>query len=163
MTFTVASDSFKDGDYLPNDFTLSSDFGFGCAERNRSPHLNWSGAPEGTKSFAVTCYDPDAPTGSGFWHWLIVNIPANVSYLPRARAVRAASCLRAHRRQALGEYWCLPGSGPLSGLSGWEVVDIAGRHLGKQVKLRAAGITALRIVSLFNKDLRGLLQVAPII
>jgi Raf kinase inhibitor-like YbhB/YbcL family protein len=80
MTFTVASNSFKDGDYLPSDFILSSDFGFGCAGRNRSPHLKWSGAPEGTKSFAVTCYDP-APAGSGFWHWLLVNIPANVSEL----------------------------------------------------------------------------------
>jgi hypothetical protein len=72
MPLTVVSDSFKDGDYLPNDFILSSDFGFGCAGRNRSPHLKWSGPPEGTKSFAVTCYDPDAPTGSGFWHWLLV-------------------------------------------------------------------------------------------
>ncbi len=81
MTFTVASNSFKDGDYLPSDFILSSDFGFGCAGRNRSPHLKWSGAPEGTKSFAVTCYDPDAPTGSDFSHWLLVNIPANVSEL----------------------------------------------------------------------------------
>src|SRR5580693_6460806 len=81
MTFTVASNSFKDGDYLPGDFILSSDFGFGCAGRNRSPHLKWSGAPAGTKSFAVTCYDPDAPTGSGFWHWLVVNIPADVSEL----------------------------------------------------------------------------------
>jgi len=81
MTFTVASNSFKDGDYLPSDFILSSDFGFGCAGRNRSPHLKWSSAPEGTQSFAVTCYDPDAPTGSGFWHWLVVNIPANVSEL----------------------------------------------------------------------------------
>ena len=75
MTFTVASSSFKDGDYLPSDFILSSDFGFGCAGRNRSPHLRWSGAPEGTKSFAVTCYDPDAPTGSGFWHWLVGTFP----------------------------------------------------------------------------------------
>jgi phosphatidylethanolamine-binding protein (PEBP) family uncharacterized protein len=65
MTFTVTSDSFRDGDYLPNDFILSADFGFGCAGGNRSPHLKWSGAPAGTKSFAVTCYDPDAPTGSG--------------------------------------------------------------------------------------------------
>jgi len=78
MAFRVTSDSFKDGDYLPNDFILSSDFGFGCAGGNKSPHLKWSGAPGGAKSFAITCYDPDAPTGSGFWHWLVVNIPPNV-------------------------------------------------------------------------------------
>ena len=81
MAFTVVSNSFNDGDYLPKDFILSADFGFGCAGGNKSPHLTWSDAPAGTKSFAITCYDPDAPTGSGFWHWLIVNIPANVSEL----------------------------------------------------------------------------------
>jgi Raf kinase inhibitor-like YbhB/YbcL family protein len=81
MTFSVSSNSFKDGDYLGKDFVLSADFGFGCAGGNKSPHLKWSGAPTGTKSFAVTCYDPDAPTGSGFWHWLAVNIPADVSEL----------------------------------------------------------------------------------
>jgi Raf kinase inhibitor-like YbhB/YbcL family protein len=81
MALSVTSSSFKDGDYLPKDFILSADFGFGCAGGNKSPHLKWSGAPAGTKSFAVTCYDPDAPTGSGFWHWLVVNIPANVSEL----------------------------------------------------------------------------------
>jgi nucleoside-diphosphate-sugar epimerase len=62
------------------------------------------------------------------------------------------------RYEALGEHWCLPSSGPLSG---WQVVDIAGRHFGRQVKLRSAGMTTLRIVGVFNKDLRGLLQVAP--
>jgi len=82
MAFTVTSNSFKDGDYLPKDHILSQDFGFGCAGGNVSPHLAWSGAPAGTKSFAVTCYDPDAPTGSGFWHWVVVNIPPTVSELP---------------------------------------------------------------------------------
>src|SRR6201981_3233991 len=81
MTFTVRSNSFKDGDYLPNAHILSAEFGFGCQGNNQSPHLAWSDAPAGTKSFAVTCYDPDAPTGSGFWHWLVVNIPANVNEL----------------------------------------------------------------------------------
>ena len=81
MAFAVTSNSFKDGDYLPKEFILSADFGFGCAGGNTSPHLKWSGAPVGTKSIAITCYDPDAPTGSGFWHWLVVNIPADVTEL----------------------------------------------------------------------------------
>jgi Raf kinase inhibitor-like YbhB/YbcL family protein len=81
MAFTVSSNSFKDGDYLGKDHILSENFGFGCAGGNKSPHLKWSGAPTGTKSFAVTCFDPDAPTGSGFWHWVVANIPASVTEL----------------------------------------------------------------------------------
>jgi len=81
MTFTVKSNSFKDGDYLGQAHILSADFGFGCAGGNQSPQLSWSGAPEGTKSFAITCFDPDAPTGSGFWHWVVVNIPPGVTEL----------------------------------------------------------------------------------
>jgi Raf kinase inhibitor-like YbhB/YbcL family protein len=81
MAFTVSSNSFKDGDYLGKDHILSENFGFGCAGGNKSPHLKWSGAPAGTKSFAVTLFDPDAPTGSGFWHWVVVNIPAGVTEL----------------------------------------------------------------------------------
>ena len=55
MTFALKSNSFKDGDYLGQAHILSSEFGFGCAGGNQSPHLAWSGAPAGTKSFAVTC------------------------------------------------------------------------------------------------------------
>ncbi len=82
MPLSLTSDSFKDGDYLPMLHALSADFGFGCDGGNKSPHLRWSGAPEGTRSFAISCYDPDAPTGSGFWHWMAVNIPANITELP---------------------------------------------------------------------------------
>ena len=77
----LTSSSFNDGDYLALDHVLSADYGFGCSGGNKSPQLAWSGAPEGTKSFAVTCFDPDAPTGSGFWHWVVVNIPLDVNEL----------------------------------------------------------------------------------
>jgi Raf kinase inhibitor-like YbhB/YbcL family protein len=56
--------------------------GMGCTGQNISPALEWSNAPAGTRSFAVTAYDPDAPTGSGWWHWVMYNIPANVTSLP---------------------------------------------------------------------------------
>ena len=80
MAFSVTSNSFRDGDYLPKDFILSADFGFGCAGGNKSPHLKWSGRSRGNEKLSRSRrYDPDAPTGSGFWHWLVVNIPANVS------------------------------------------------------------------------------------
>src|SRR3981189_1880627 len=77
----LTSNSFKDGDYLAMDHVLSVDYGFGCNGDNLAPHLAWSDAPEGTQSFALTCYDPDAPTGSGFWHWVVVNIPAGTTEL----------------------------------------------------------------------------------
>jgi Raf kinase inhibitor-like YbhB/YbcL family protein len=57
--------------------------GFGCKGGNVSPALKWSGAPAGTKSFALMVYDPDAPTGSGFWHWVMFDIPPNVTELPK--------------------------------------------------------------------------------
>ena len=57
--------------------------GFGCKGSNISPELKWTSAPKGTKSYALTVYDPDAPTGSGWWHWVVFNIPANVNSLPK--------------------------------------------------------------------------------
>jgi Raf kinase inhibitor-like YbhB/YbcL family protein len=55
--------------------------GFGCSGGNVSPSLSWSNAPAGTKSFALTMYDPDAPTGSGWWHWVVYNMPATTTSL----------------------------------------------------------------------------------
>jgi Raf kinase inhibitor-like YbhB/YbcL family protein len=76
---------------LPSFEVTSADVGYGdpladdhaFAGGNVSPQLSWSGFPAGTQSFAVTCYDPDAPTGSGFWHWVLFDIPASVTSLPR--------------------------------------------------------------------------------
>lgn len=78
-SFTVTSPDFSDGGTIPMAQVFNS---FGCTGGDISPALHWSGAPAGTKSFAVTIYDPDAPTGSGWWHWVVFNIPANVSGLP---------------------------------------------------------------------------------
>jgi hypothetical protein len=55
----------------------------GCGGKNISPALSWSDVPKGTKSFALSIYDPDAPTGSGYWHWVVFNIPADVTSLPK--------------------------------------------------------------------------------
>jgi hypothetical protein len=77
----LSSENFKNGDYLGADHILSEAYGFGCKGGNRSPQFSWSGAPAGTKSFALTCFDPDAPTGSGFWHWVVANIPPGVTSL----------------------------------------------------------------------------------
>lgn len=76
--FKVESASQLDGRLPAAQFADS----FGCHGGNQSPQVKWSGAPAGTKSFVVTLYDPDAPTGSGWWHWVVANIPASVSELP---------------------------------------------------------------------------------
>jgi Raf kinase inhibitor-like YbhB/YbcL family protein len=76
--FKLSSPDIKANHMIPKRFEFN---GFGCSGENKSPALKWSGAPKGTKSFAVTVYDPDAPTGSGWWHWMVINIPANVTEL----------------------------------------------------------------------------------
>ena len=87
--FTLSSPDIKAGAMMDKKFEFN---GFGCAGENKSPALKWSGAPKGAKSFAVNMYDPDAPTGSGWWHWSVINIPAAVTELkPDAGAVGGAN------------------------------------------------------------------------
>lgn len=76
----VYSQDFNDGDKMPEKHVFN---GMGYQGENVSPHLAWEDAPQGTKSFVVTCYDPDAPTGSGWWHWVVANIPASTTSLPQ--------------------------------------------------------------------------------
>jgi len=78
-TFKVTSESVKDGEPLGNEQVSGI---FGAGGEDISPQLNWSGFPKQTRSFAVTVYDPDAPTVSGFWHWAVANLPSAVTSLP---------------------------------------------------------------------------------
>jgi Raf kinase inhibitor-like YbhB/YbcL family protein len=78
VAFDVTSQTFKNKGTLADAQVFN---GFGCKGQNISPELSWTKPPKGTKSFVVTAYDPDAPTGSGWWHWVVWNIPATTSAL----------------------------------------------------------------------------------
>ncbi|MDD3008131.1 MAG: YbhB/YbcL family Raf kinase inhibitor-like protein [Arcobacter sp.] len=83
-TFLLADNFTLSSSDLEGQLTSKQVFnGFGCTGENISPELSWKDAPKGTKSFAVTIYDPDAPTGSGWWHWLVFDIPKDKFTLPR--------------------------------------------------------------------------------
>lgn len=86
--FTLSSPDIAEGQQLSNAYVFQ---GFGCEGSNTAPTLTWSGVPEGTESFAVTVYDPDAPTGSGWWHWFAFNIPVGVTELPGGEALPSGS------------------------------------------------------------------------
>jgi Raf kinase inhibitor-like YbhB/YbcL family protein len=80
QTMTLTSPDIAPGAKIADEQVFNA---FGCTGGNISPALSWSGAPQGTKSFALSVYDPDAPTGSGFWHWVVFNIPPDVTSLPK--------------------------------------------------------------------------------
>ena len=78
QAMTLTSPTVENGQSLQNAQSFN---GWGCSGKNLSPALSWSDIPAGTKSFAVTMYDPDAPTGSGWWHWVMIDIPASTHSL----------------------------------------------------------------------------------
>src|SRR5215475_12929718 len=116
-TFQVTSVDVAEGQRL-NDGQVFN--GWGQSGGNLSPQLSWSGFPAETKSFAVSCYDPDAPTGSGFWHWTLFDIPVSVTTLPTGAASGNLSGVPAgavHARNDFGNNHCdgaapPPGDGP---------------------------------------------------
>ena len=80
QNMTLQSADVSDGSTIKEEQVANV---FGCKGGNISPSLSWSGAPSDAKSFAITVYDPDAPTGSGFWHWVVFNIPAGTTSIPK--------------------------------------------------------------------------------
>lgn len=105
--FRLSSPDIKAGGAIPKSFEFN---GFGCGGDNKSPVLQWSGAPKDTKSFAVTVYDPDAPTGSGWWHWSVINIPAGVTELKADAGNASGANLPAGARQVRIDYGVAPGA-----------------------------------------------------
>ncbi|WP_394756855.1 YbhB/YbcL family Raf kinase inhibitor-like protein [Rhodoferax sp.] len=104
--FTLSSPDIQAGGMLAKTFEFN---GFGCTGDNKSPALKWSGAPKAAKAFAVTVYDPDAPTGSGWWHWMVINLPAEVTELAANAGAVGGANLPTGASQARIDY----------GVAGW--------------------------------------------
>jgi Raf kinase inhibitor-like YbhB/YbcL family protein len=104
--FELSSPDIKPNSMIEKRFEFD---GFGCSGENKSPALQWRGAPAGTKSFAVTVYDPDAPTGSGWWHWSVINLPAEVNSLAADAGAVGGAKLPAGARHVRIDY----------GVAGW--------------------------------------------
>ncbi|MGC3981381.1 MAG: YbhB/YbcL family Raf kinase inhibitor-like protein [Steroidobacteraceae bacterium] len=105
--FKLSSTDIKANGTLSNAQVFNS---FGCSGANISPQLSWSGAPAGTQSYAVTVYDPDAPTGSGWWHWVAINIPASATSIAQGAGTTEGKALPAGTQQVRTDFGA-PGFG----------------------------------------------------
>ncbi len=97
----LLSKDFKNHGTIKNEQVFS---GFGCSGKNISPELHWKGIPKGTKSLALTAYDPDAPTGSGWWHWVLIDLPATTTHLARNAGTSDGQALPKGAFQAVTDF-----------------------------------------------------------
>lgn len=104
-TFTLSSETLGGNSTKMEEFN-----GFGCTGENLSPQLSWENAPEGTKSFAITMYDKDAPTGSGWWHWVVFDIPADLNNIPKGAGDVSKGMMKEGIIQSITNYG-VPGYG----------------------------------------------------
>jgi Raf kinase inhibitor-like YbhB/YbcL family protein len=107
--FRVMSPTIKEQGNIGNEHVFN---GFGCTGRNVSPELTWEQAPKDAKSFALTVYDPDAPTGSGWWHWVIFNIPPGITSLPAGAGQSDGSSAPQGAVQSITDFGQLGYGGP---------------------------------------------------
>lgn len=107
--FVLASPDVADQRTVAEAFVYN---GYGCGGGNLSPALQWRGAPAATRSFAVTVFDPDAPTGSGWWHWVLYNVPASVDRLPRGAGDPARQLLPFGAVEGRSDFGTLGYGGP---------------------------------------------------
>jgi len=108
--FTLSSPDIGTGKMVPQAYVYN---GFGCTGNNVSPALNWKNAPSGTRSFAITVHDPDAPTGgAGFWHWVVINLPATMTGLAQGDGTQKGEHLPAGARQIRTDFGTTGWGGP---------------------------------------------------
>ncbi len=114
LVSTVISQNFTlQSDELQGQATARQVFsGFGCEGENTSPQLSWSDAPEGTKSYAITMYDPDAPTGSGWWHWVVFDLPVETTSLASGAGSEEGDLLPKGAIQGVSDYGSASYGGP---------------------------------------------------
>jgi Raf kinase inhibitor-like YbhB/YbcL family protein len=108
-SLALRSSQFSEGSALPQSTVYA---GFGCTGNNQSPELMWGGEPAGTKSFVITVFDPDAPTGVGWWHWLVFNIPATAHVLPQNAGTPAGDKLPPGSQQGYTDFGSSGYGGP---------------------------------------------------